>query len=57
MTLQIFLACISPSDPARAVKSWAEGEDRAAVYLPEAGDDAVGRDLDLFHAEVDRSGG
>ncbi len=34
-----------------------EGKDRAAVNLAEAGDDAVRRDLDLFHAEVDRAVG
>ena len=57
MTLQIFLACISPRDPARAVKSWEKAKTGPAVYLPEAGDDAVGRDLDLFQAEVDRAVG
>ena len=57
MTLQIFLACISPKLPARAVKSWEKAKTGPAVHLAVAGDDAVGRDLDLFHAEVDRSGG
>ena len=57
MTLQIFLACISPSDPAREVKSWEKAKTGAAVHLAEAGDHAVRRDLDLFHAEVDAAVG
>ena len=53
MTLQIFLLCISPSDPARTGKILGKGEHRAAVDLPEPGDHPVRRDLHLLHAEID----
>ena len=57
MTLQIFLACISPKRPRPGGEVLGKGEDRPAVHLAEAGDDAVRRDLDLLHAEVDRAVG
>ena len=53
MTLQIFLLCISPNDPARDGEVLGKGEHRAAVHPAEAGDHAVRRDLHLLHAEVD----
>ena len=34
MTLQIFLLCISPSDPARLVKSWAKANTGRPFTLP-----------------------
>jgi len=50
MTLQIFLECISPREPAREVKSWAN---RPAIDPAKPGDDSIGRDFHLFHAEID----
>ena len=53
MTLQIFLACISPQRPGPGGEVLGKGEHRAAVHPAEAGDHPVRRDLHLLHAEVD----
>ncbi len=54
MTLQIFSAWVSDSEPPKTVKSWREDEDQAAVDGAVTDDDAVARGLfGLVHAEVD----
>ena len=52
MTLHIFSAITSPSEPPKTVKSWREDEDRAAVDRAVAGDDGVAPGPVLLHLEV-----
>ena len=55
ITLQIFSAYASDSEPPKTVKSWREHEHEPAVDGPVAGDDAVAEDALLVEPEVRRA--
>ena len=57
MTLQIFLACISPRLPAREVKSWAKANTGRPPHQTVAGNHPVRGNLYRFHAEIDTAVG
>ena len=52
MTLQIFSACVSESEPPKTVKSWLKTYTGRPSISAVPGDHAVAEDLLLLHAEV-----